>query len=75
MPSNPNPNLSQAELMTLAKLLRRYEHYIRGEQPLGAEVIGSVARWVTDDIEDENVDTKIRQYLSKMNIRRVLIRE
>lgn len=53
MPSNPTPNLSQADLRKLDKLLSAYAKHIKGEQPLAAEIIDRVAVWVRDDIEIE----------------------
>ncbi len=49
MPSNPVPNLSQANLTVLARLLRTYAAHIEGEQPLAAQIIHLVLRWVMDD--------------------------
>lgn len=51
MPSNLVPNLSQPKLKQLLKLLSEYAKHIEGEQPLAAQVIRLVWRWVDGDIE------------------------
>lgn len=51
MPSNLEPNLSQIQLMSLLRLLKAYSKHIAGEQPLAAQVIDLVLRWVNEDIE------------------------
>jgi hypothetical protein len=51
MPSNPVPNLSQAKLKQLAHLLSEYAKHIEGEQPLAAQIIRIVYKWVDDDID------------------------
>ena len=51
MPSNPVPNLSNAELCKLAKLLAKYCKHIAQEQPLAAHIIHVVMTWVKDDLE------------------------
>jgi hypothetical protein len=51
MPSTPVPNLTQAKLKQLAKLLSEYAKHIEGEQPLAAQIIRLVFKWVDEDIE------------------------
>lgn len=49
--ANIVPNLTQVKLKQLQKLLSEYAAHIRGEQPLAAEVILMVCKWVSDDID------------------------
>ena len=51
VPSNPIPNLSQQQLKILAKLLSAYAKHIEAEQPLAAQIIRMIYKWVDDDIE------------------------
>lgn len=51
MPSNPAPRLTQDELKKLVKLLTKFETFIRGEQPLAAEIVARVLYWAKDELE------------------------
>ena len=50
MPSNLVPNLSDAKLKTLYKLLSEYRKHIAAEQPLAAQIISVVLKWIDEDI-------------------------